>query len=95
MTTTAKPVKQVSAWKTEHGTFTLDEGQAIRLRTLPKMSANTIAVLYGGQSVKYDAWCIADSHVWIRQPRANDAYGYLPTGDAMNGHRTSYWGKFE
>ena len=95
MTTTAKPVKQVSAWKTEHGTFTLDAGQAIRLRNSPKMSANTIAVLYGGQSVKYDAWCITDSHVWIRQPRGTGAYGYLPTGDAMNGHRTSYWGKFE
>ena len=86
---------QSSAWRSEKGTFTLDAGQSIRLRTLPKMNANTIAVLYGGQSVKYDAWCITDNHVWIRQPRGNGNFGYLPTGEARNGKRVDYWGRFE
>lgn len=86
---------QSSAWHSEKGTFTLDAGQSIRLRTLPKMNANTIAVLYGGQSVKYDAWCITDNHVWIRQPRGNGNFGYLPTGEARNGKRVNYWGRFE
>ncbi len=93
--TTAKPTVNATIWRTEHGSFTLDVGQAIKLRTLPKMNANTISVLYGGQTVHYDAWCITDDHVWIRQPRGNGSYGYLPTGDARNGKRTSYWGKFE
>lgn len=91
----SKPVSNNPQWRTEHGIFTLDAGQSIRLRTLPKMNANTIAVLYGGQSVKYDAWCITDNHVWIRQPRGNGNYGYLPTGEAKNGKRVNYWGKFK
>lgn len=92
---TTRPTTQETGWRTENGVFTLDPGQAIRLRTSPAMGAPTIACLYGGQTVKYDAWYITDNHVWIRQPRGNGAYGYLPTGDAVNGHRTTYWGKFE
>lgn len=91
----SNPVSNSAQWRTEHGTFTLDAGQAIRLRTLPKMNANTIAVLYAGQSVKYDAWCITDNHVWIRQPRGNGNFGYLPTGEARNGKRVNYWGNFK
>ena len=98
MTTTNGNTTQATTdngWKAEQGTFTLDSGQAIRLRNAPAMAAGTIATLYAGQTVKYDAWCITDEHVWIRQPRGNGAYGYLPTGEAVNGHRLNYWGKFE
>lgn len=85
-TTSVKPVANNSIWKTENGTFTLGNNQAIRLRNSPNMNAATISVLYAGQSVKYNAWCITDNHVWIRQPRSNGQFGYLPTGEAKNGN---------
>ena len=45
--------------------------------------------------VKYDAFCHSGGYVWIRQPRGNGQYGYLPTGESSGGKRTSSWGKFE
>lgn len=89
------PVNSGIQWKAENGIFTLSKDQAIRLRTEPKMSAPTISVLYAGQSVKYNAWCITDGHVWIRQSRSGGQFGYLPTGEARNGRRLNYWGNFE
>lgn len=89
------PVNNGVQWKAENGLFTLGKDQAIRLRNEPKMNAPTISVLYAGQSVKYDAWCITDGHVWIRQPRSGGSFAYLPTGEARNGKRLNYWGSFK
>jgi len=81
-------------WYKETGTFKITEPVGIRLRWGARMSSATIAILPAGSTVKYDAFCHADGKVWIRQPRANSQYGYLPTGDSVNGRRTSYWGTF-
>ena len=56
--------------------------------------SSRIGVLQKGDEVKYDAFCVAGGYVWIRQPRS-DGYGYLPTGNAVNGKRTDYWGTFK
>ena len=53
-----------------------------------------IAVLPKDSVVKYDAFCHSGGYVWIRQPRGNSQYGYLPTGEDRNGTRLNYWGKF-
>lgn len=81
-------------WYKETGTFKITEPVGIRLRWGARMSSATIAILPAGSTVKYDAFCHADGKVWIRQPRGNSQYGYLPTGDSVNGRRTSYWGTF-
>lgn len=81
-------------WYKETGTFKVTEPVGIRLRWGARMSCATIAILPAGSTVKYDAFCHADGKVWIRQPRGNSQYGYLPTGDSVNGRRTSYWGTF-
>lgn len=81
-------------WYKETGTFKVTEPVGIRLRWGARMSSATIAILPAGSTVKYDAFCHADGKVWIRQPRGNGQYGYLPTGDSVNGRRTSYWGTF-
>lgn len=81
-------------WTSETGTFTLAAGQSIRLRYGARMSSTTIAILKAGDKVSYDAYCMTDGHVWIRQPRGNGKYGYLPTGETQNGKRKNYWGSF-
>ncbi|MEK5205225.1 N-acetylmuramoyl-L-alanine amidase [Bacillus sp. FSL R10-2789] len=84
-----------SSWFTrERGTFTLNT--TINLRTAPFGSASLIATLSKGQSISYDGYGMEhDGHVWIRQPRANGAYGYLATGKSANGKRVDYWGTFK
>ena len=83
---------QTSAWRSEKGTFTLD--QAIYLRTQPTTSSSPIALLKRGDKVSYDAYIIQGGYVWIRQPRSG-GYGYMATGNAKNGKRVDYWGRFE
>lgn len=80
-------------WYKEDGTFTLDT--AINLRWGATTQSSVIAQLPAGSSVNYDAFCYSGGYVWIRQPRGNGQYGYLATGNAVNGKRTDYWGKFE
>lgn len=81
-------------WYNETGKFTVTEAVGIRLRWGARMNSSTIAILPKGAVVKYDAFCHTDGKVWIRQPRGNGQYGYLATGDSVNGRRTSYWGTF-
>lgn len=84
--------EQAGAWRSEKGTFIL--GQAIYLRTHPTTSSSPIALLKPGDKVNYDAYIIQGGYVWIRQPRSG-GYGYMATGDAKNGKRVDYWGRFE
>lgn len=81
-------------WTSETGTFTLAPGQAVRLRYGARMQSTTIAILKAGDKISYDAYCMTDGHVWIRQPRGDGKYGYLPTGETQNGKRKNYWGSF-
>lgn len=80
-------------WQPENGVFHLRT--AIYLRSGAMVGAPVIALLPAGSSVKYDAYSIHGGYVWIRQPRADGSYGYLATGEAKNGKRTSWWGVFE
>lgn len=80
-------------WQPENGVFHLRT--AIYLRSGAMVGAPVIAFLPVGASVRYDAYSIHDGYVWIRQPRADGSYGYIATGEAKNGQRTSWWGVFE
>lgn len=82
-------------WYKEDGKFTITANEGIVLRWGATTKSAKIGVLKKGEVVKYDAFCHSGGYVWIRQPRGNGQYGYLPTGDSKNGKRTSYWGKFE
>lgn len=78
-------------WIKENGTFKT----SMTLPLTKDFSGNgaLIANLKKGDIVKYDAYLIDKNYVWIRQKRGT-TYGYMATGNAKNGKRTSYWGTF-
>lgn len=82
-------------WYKETGTFTITESVGIWLRWGATTSSDKVTVLPQGSAVKYDAFCYSGGYVWIRQPRGNGSYAYLPTGRAQNGKRLDYWGTFK
>ena len=81
-------------WFKESGKFTITVDEGIVLRWGATTNSSKIGVLPKGSVVKYDAFCHSGGYVWIRQPRGNGQYGYLPTGEDRNGTRLNYWGKF-
>lgn len=81
-------------WYKENGKFTVTANQGIVLRWGARTSSTRLAVLPKGSVVKYDAFAHDGGYVWIRQPRANGTYAYLPIGDSVNGKRVSVWGNF-
>ena len=81
-------------WYLEKGKFTVTADEGIVLRWGATTNSSKIAVLPKGSVVEYDAFAHSGGYVWIRQPRGNGQYGYLPTGEDRNGTRLNYWGKF-
>ena len=81
-------------WFKESGKFTITVDEGIVLRWGATTSSSEIAVLPKGSVVEYDAFAHSGGYVWIRQPRGNGQFGYLPTGEDRNGTRLNYWGKF-
>lgn len=81
-------------WYKETGKFTITTPEGIWLRWGASTASAKIAVLPKGSAVKYDAFCHSGGYVWIRQPRGNGSYAYLPTGESRNGKRVSSWGTF-
>lgn len=69
-------------WHSEHGTFTSNTW--LNLRWGARTSSSRIALLNPGSTVKYDAWSSHNGYVWIRQPRANNTYGYVAVRNANN-----------
>lgn len=69
-------------WHKENGTFTSNTW--LNLRWGARTSSSRIALLNPGSTVKYDAWSNHDGYVWIRQPRANNTYGYVAVRNANN-----------
>lgn len=69
-------------WHKENGTFTSNTW--LNLRWGARTSSSRIALLNPGSEVKYDAWSSHDGYVWIRQPRANNTYGYVAVRNANN-----------
>lgn len=62
-------------WGKEDSTFITD--RPINLRKGAKLTSDIITTLPAGSVIKYDAYSRHDGYVWIRQPRANNQYGYL------------------
>lgn len=87
------PVSNGANWIRESATYVPNSN--INLRKSADVKSGSIAVLKGGSNIKYDAYSIHGGYVWIRQPRAEGKYGYLATGNAYAGKRTSYWGTFK
>ena len=85
---TNKPAETETNWIKQDGTFTT--GGAINLRTGASTNSSIIAQLPANSEVKYDAYATKGNYTWLRQPRANDQYGYL-VGRA-NGQD---WGTFK
>lgn len=82
-------------WYKEDGKFTITVDEGIVLRWGATTKSAKIGVLPKGSVVKYDAFCHSGGYVWIRQPRGNGQFGYLPTGESSGGKRVNSWGKFE
>lgn len=82
-------------WHKETGEFTITDSDGIWLRWGATTQSAKIAALPQNSVVKYDAYCFSGGYVWIRQPRGNGQFAYLPTGREVNGKRQDYWGKFE
>ena len=68
-------------WHREVGRFTSNRPLTLRWGALPTSTA--IAELPAGSVIDYDAWSRRDGEVWIRQPRGNGQYGYLPCRNAV------------
>jgi len=83
-----------SQWIPEKGRFILSTNIYLHIGKL--WSGNKI-LLKKGDVINYDAKMTdpKEGHVWIRQPRANGGYGYLPTGQSKNGVRINTWGTFK
>ncbi|OFI48157.1 hypothetical protein BG261_07700 [Floricoccus tropicus] len=80
-------------WVKEVGTFTLNT--PVYLSFEYPLSGDEI-LLKEGDVVRYDQYKIDDKgYIWIRQIRQDGRYGYLPTGESLNGKRISSWGGFE
>lgn len=69
-------------WHSEHGTFTSNTW--LNLRWGARTSSSRIALLAPGSEVKYDAWSNHNGYIWVRQPRANNTYGYVVVRNANN-----------
>jgi len=94
----SRPAQSASApsganWIRESATYVPNSN--VNLRTSADVNSSSIAIIKGGSQIKYDAYSIHGGYVWIRQPRAGGKYGYLATGNASGGRRTSYWGTFK
>lgn len=75
-------------WVKEDGTFITD--CPINLRKGAKLTSDIITTLPAGSVIKYDAYSRHGGYVWIRQPRANNQYGYLVCRQG-----NTPWGKFK
>lgn len=81
-------------WYKETGKFTITTPEGIWLRWGASTTSAKVAVLPKGSVIRYDAFCHSGGYVWIRQPRGNGQFAYLPTGESRNGKRVSSWGTF-
>ena len=77
-----------SDWTKQNGVFVT--GGAINLRTGASTNSKVIAMLPTNTEIKYDAYRTEGQYTWLRQPRANNKYGYLVGRD--NGQA---WGTFK
>ena len=77
-----------SDWTKQNGVFVT--GGAINLRTGASTDSKVITQLPANSEVKYDAYRTTGQYTWLRQPRANNQYGYLVGRD--NGQA---WGTFK
>ena len=64
-----------SDWTKQNGVFVT--GGAINLRTGASTDSKVIIQLPANSEVKYDAYRTIGQYTWLRQPRANNEYGYL------------------
>ncbi|QNQ83743.1 glycoside hydrolase family 25 [Lactobacillus sp. PV037] len=81
--------KESISWKSEKGTFTAK--QNLFLRTAPEDKAKHIATIHSGDEITYDAYADIAGYRWLRQPRSNGTYGYLP---CKNNRSMKYFGNF-
>ena len=93
--TETKPVEKPStntnvnsAWTKQNGVFVT--GGAINLRTGASTDSKVIAQLPANSEVKYDAYRTIGQYTWLRQPRANNEYGYL-----VGRNNGQAWGTFK
>ena len=77
-------------WHREKGRFITDRVLDLRWGALP--TSSVIATLPVGSVIYYDAWSRHNGYVWLRQPRADGQYGYLP---CRNADSNEAFGKFE
>lgn len=93
--TAPAPASANGAWQAEDATFT--SAYAIRARVDGPSTSNRCPYIFpAGSKIHYDAYCHANGYVWIRQPRADGGYWFIPTGDSDGSRRTdAAWGSFE
>ena len=77
-----------SDWTKQNGVFVT--GGAINLRTGASTNSKVIAELPANSEVKYDAYRTIGQYTWLRQPRANNEYGYL-----VGRNNGQEWGTFK
>lgn len=93
--TPSAPASANGSWVAEDATFT--SAYAIRARVDGPSTSNRCPYIFpAGSKIHYDAYCHANGYVWIRQPRADGGYWFIPTGESDGTRRTdAAWGSFE
>lgn len=88
----SKPATNNGKWIDENGTFTANQTLPFSKDIDPNSEA--VAWIQSGQKVKYNAYCIANGYVWIRQPRTGGDY-YMAVGQEKNGVNVAPFGSFQ
>lgn len=87
------PTTTNDGWTKESATFVCGERLPLSKDIDPNSAA--VAWLNKGDTVKYDAYKIANGYVWIRQPRNSGGYYYMAVGVAQNGKNVNPFGTFK
>lgn len=87
------PTPSTDGWTKESATFVCGERLPLSKDNNPNSAA--VAWLNKGDTVKYDAYKIANGYVWIRQPRNSGGYYYMAVGAAQNGKNVNPFGTFK
>lgn len=87
------PPTQTTKWVSENATFIPNQDLPLSKDIDP--NSKEVATIKKGQKVKYNAYCVENGYVWIRQPRNDGSYLYMAIAEGNNRVATSkHWGTF-
>lgn len=81
-------------WFDEVATLTVDVTDGIQSWSEPNLKSKKKHLFKKGNKIKYDKACHSNGYVWVRQPRSNNEFYYIPIGLSNGDSRTETWVKW-